>query len=329
MEQGWRTIGTVFGGLALFLYGMEQMSDAMRQLAGRHMKKLLGELTATPLRGVAVGLLVTALMQSSSAVTVMLVGLVNAGMVPLRQAIPVLFGANIGTTITAQLLSFELTGLRYPLLFAGLLLCFFYKGTRMQQAGQALFGFGLLFEGITVIGQAVDPLARHSFFQRWIQAVDQQPFLGLLAGLCMTLIVQSSSATIAVLQDLAGRPGPADTAHGVLGLQGAIPVLLGDNIGTTITAALAALGGSRDAKRLAAAHALFNISGSVMVLLFLPQFTALVQWLSPQSGELTVISRQIANAHTLFNLLCALVWLPFTARMERIVCKLFPDPKTV
>lgn len=326
MEQGWQTISSLFGGLALFLYGMEQMSASLRELTGHKLKHLLYCLTATPLRGVLVGLLVTALMQSSSAVTVMLVGLVNAGMMRLRQAIPVLFGANIGTTVTAQLLSFEVTGLRYPILFAGLLLCFACAEGKAHNAGQALFGFGLLFEGITVIGQATGPLAEHPFFLQWMQRVDRHPVWGLAVGLAMTLIVQSSSATIAVLQDLASRPGP-DGVHSLLGLQGSIPVLLGDNIGTTITAVLASLGGNRDTKRLAAAHALFNVSGALAVLVFLPQFTAAVQWLSSQGDGLASISRQIANAHTLFNLFCAVAWLPFTVPMERFVCWLIPDEK--
>ena len=186
-----------------------------------------------------------------------------------------------------------------------------------------LFAFGLLFEGIAVMAEAMEPLAAGPVFRQWMAQVRHRPGLGLLAGLGMTLAVQSSSATIAVLQQVAARPGPDGGC--LLGLAGAIPVLLGDNIGTTVTAVLASVGQSRDAKRLAAAHALFNLSGAAVCWLLLPQFTALVRLVSPHGPESAVLARQIANAHTLFNLGCTVLWLPLTPCMVRIVCILLPE----
>ena len=261
-------------------------------------------------------------MQSSSAVTVLVLGLVGAGLLTLQRAVPVVFGANIGTTVTAQLLAFRLEDARYLLLVAGLLLWFAGRG-RLHAAGQALFAFGLLFEGIAVMAEAMEPLAAGPVFRQWMAQVRHRPGLGLLAGLGMTLAVQSSSATIAVLQQVAARPGPDGGC--LLGLAGAIPVLLGDNIGTTVTAVLASVGQSRGAKRLAAAHALFNLSGAAVCWLLLPQFTALVRLVSPHGPESAVLARQIANAHTLFNLGCTVLWLPLTPCMVRIVCILLPE----
>ena len=225
---------------------------------------------------------------------------------------PVVFGANIGTTVTAQLLAFQVEQGRYLLLFGGVLLCFACKGQKGRCAGEALFGFGLLFEGITVMSGALQPLTESPQLWQWLVRVQANPALGLLAGLGMTLTVQSSSATIAMLQTVAAQPGP-DGVHGLLSLAGAIPVLLGDNIGTTITAVLASIGQGKDAKRVAAAHAIFNLSGAVVCCGLLGPFAALVQRLSPAGPECAVIARQIANAHTLFNVCCALVWLAHRA----------------
>ena len=255
-------------------------------------------------------------------VTVLVLGLVGAGLLTLQRAVPVVFGANIGTTVTAQLLAFRLEDARYLLLVAGLLLWFAGRG-RLHAAGQALYAFGLLFEGIAVMAEAMEPLAAGPVFRQWMAQVRHRPGLGLLAGLGMTLAVQSSSATIAVLQQAAARPGPDGGC--LLGLAGAIPVLLGDNIGTTVTAVLASVGQSRDAKRLAAAHALFNLSGAAVCWLLLPQFTALVRLVPTHGPESAVLARQIANAHTLFNLGGTVPWLPLTPCMVRIVCTLLPE----
>ena len=244
----------------------------------------------------------------------------------LRQAVPVVFGANIGTTVTAQLLAFRVESWRYLLLFGGVLLCLACKGWRGRCVGEAVFGFGLLFEGVTVMRSAMEPLLQSHLLRLELARVQQSPLHGLLAGVCMTLTVQSSSATVALLQSMAAQPG-ADGVHSLLGLTAAIPILLGDNIGTTITAVLAAIGQGRDAKRVAAAHAIFNLSGAAVCCALLQSFAALVRLCSPAGVECAVIARQIANAHTLFNVLCALVWLPLTGQMVRLVCALLPDKK--
>lgn len=324
MEQKLFVILQLFGGLALFLYGMDSMSRAIQQGAGKRLRSVLARCTANPAAGVLTGAAVTAVVQSSSAVTVMVIAFLAAGLLQLRQAVTVVFGANIGTTVTAQLLAFQVEKWRYLLLFGGVLLCFACKGQKGRCAGEALFGFGLLFEGITVMGSALQPLAESPRLWQWLLQVQENPLLGLLAGLGMTLTVQSSSATIAMLQSAAAQPGP-DGVHSLLGLAGAIPVLLGDNIGTTITAVLASIGQGRDAKRVAAAHAIFNLSGAAVCCVFLRPFTALVQQLSPAGPECAVIARQIANAHTLFNVLCTTVWLPLTPLMVRLVRRLLPD----
>lgn len=326
MEQGVAGILQLFGGLAMFLYGMERMSGELQRAAGKRLKRLLQAMTGSPLRGVLTGFLVTALLQSSSAVTVILIGFVGAGLLELRQAIPVVFGSNIGTTVTAQLLSFSFEELRYLFLIAGVLLCFAVQEDRLRAVAEALVGFALLLEGIVVMGAALQPLTRDAAFPALLRQVRQKPALGLLTGLGMTLTVQSSSATIAILQRIAAMPA-ADGVHSIMGLHGALPVLLGDNIGTTITAVLASVPASRDAKRLAAAHALFNLSGALLFLCFLPQYEGLVELLSPKGAELAVIVRQIANAHTLFNLVCTLLWLPFTRQMERLVRAIVPQKK--
>ena len=288
------------------------------------MKRLLMVLAGSPVRGVLAGAAVTAVLQSSSAVTVMVLGFVSAGLLTLRQAVPVIFGCNIGTTVTAQLLAFRLEDVRGLVLLAGLLLCFACAGQKARAIGRAVFAFGLLFEGIAGMSTALAPLAQSPVFALWLARVRHHPWLGLLTGLCMTLTVQSSSATVALLQSMAAQPG-ADGVHSLLGLTAAIPILLGDNIGTTVTAVLAAIGQGKDAKRVAAAHAIFNLSGAAVCCALLQPFAALVRLCSPTGAECAVIARQIANAHTLFNGLCALVWLPLTGQMVRLVCALLPD----
>ena len=284
----------LFGGLAMFLYGMDRMSRALQRAAGDAMKRLLARLTATPLLGVLTGLAVTAVLQSSSAATVMVIGFVSAGLLELPRAVAVIYGINIGTTMTAQLIAFDVQTLVYPVLFLGFLLDFAARRPRWQAVGEAVFSFGLL--------------------------------LGILLGLCMTMVVQSSSATIALLQNVARQAGP-DGIHSVLGLAGAVPVLLGDNIGTTVTALLACIGQGKDAARAALAHSCFNLSGSLLAAVLLPWFVRLVELISPKGPELEVISWQIANAHTVFNVCCALLWLPFLPWMVRLVCALVPEDR--
>jgi len=211
-----------------------------------------------------------------------------------------------------------------PVLFLGFLLDFAARRPRWQAVGEAVFSFGLLFEGIDILGRALQPLAGQAVFLDWMTRVKESPLLGILLGLSMTMVVQSSSATIALLQNVARQAGP-DGIHSVLGLAGAVPVLLGDNIGTTVTALLACIGQGKDAARAALAHSCFNLSGSLLAAVLLPWFVRLVEFISPKGPELEVISRQIANAHTAFNVCCALLWLPFLPWMVRLVCALVPE----
>lgn len=308
----------LIGGLALFLYGMNTMSDALQKTAGERMKKILSFLTKNPIMGALAGALVTAVLQSSSATTVMAIGFVSAGLMTLPQAISVIFGANIGTTMTAQLLAFKLSDYIYPIIFIGFMLQFVGKTEKLKNIGMVIFSFGLLFEGIEIMGHVMKPLAGSSVFVDLMAEVSSTPVLGVLLGGVMTLVVQSSSAMIAVLQNFAAQPA-ADGVSSVIGLTGAIPILLGDNIGTTITAILASIGQTKNAQRTAIAHSIFNISGSLVCLCIIPLFAQFVQYISPSGREIDVISRQIANAHTTFNVVCTLAWLPFIPVMVKIV----------
>lgn len=306
------------GGLALFLYGMNSMSDALQKAAGEKMKRILEVLTKNPVMGALAGALVTAVLQSSSATTVMVIGFVSAGLMSLPQGISVIFGANIGTTMTAQLMAFKISDYIYPIIFIGFMVSFLSKREKVTEIGKVIFSFGLLFEGIEIMGSVMKPLASSPVFIDLMGKVSDIPVLGVVLGAVMTLVVQSSSATIAVLQNFASQPA-ADGVTSVIGLSGAIPILLGDNIGTTITALLASIGQSKNAKRTAVAHSVFNITGSAVFLLVIPVFSKLVQYISPKGNEVDVISRQIANAHTTFNVTCTLIWLPLIPVMVKIV----------
>lgn len=258
----------------------------------------------------------------------MVIGFVTAGLLKLPQAISIIFGANIGTTMTAQIIAFNLSDYIYIIVFAGFILAFASHGERSKAIGNSIFAFGLLFLGIQIMGQVMSPLATSPVFLSMIQQVADNRILGVAVGALMTLVVQSSSATIAVLQNFAAQAGP-DGVTSIIGLAGAIPILLGDNIGTTITAVLASISGSRDAKRTAAAHCIFNISGSLLFIWFIRPYAALIQHVSPQGPEVDVISRQIANAHTGFNLTMTCIWIFFIPLMVKIVCTIFPDKNGV
>lgn len=316
----------LFGGLAIFIYGMNMMSESLQKAAGEKMKKVLSLLTRNRLLGVIAGALTTAVLQSSSATTVMAIGFVSAGLMSLPQAISIIFGANIGTTMTAQIIAFKISDYIYLFVFLGFLVSFVVKSEKWKNVGQTIFAFGLLFLGIETMGSVMKPLASSPVFVDLIGKVADVPILGLLVGTVMTLVVQSSSATIAVLQNFAAQAGP-DGVSSILGLAGALPVLLGDNIGTTITALLASIGQSKDAKRTALAHCIFNLSGSLVFIWFTKPYAALIQQLSPKGAEIEVISRQIANAHTGFNLCMTVVWTILLGVMVKVVMKLIPDGK--
>ena len=314
------------GGLAIFIYGMNMMSECLQKAAGEKMKKILALLTKNPILGVLAGALTTAVLQSSSATTVMTIGFVSAGLMSLPQAISIILGANIGTTMTAQIIAFKITDYIYLFIFAGFLISFVSKKEKVKNIGQTIFAFGLLFLGIETMGDVMKPLASSAFFVNMIGKVSHIPILGVCVGAVMTLVVQSSSATIAVLQNFASQAGP-DGVTSIIGLTGAIPILLGDNIGTTITAVLASIGQPKDARRTAFAHCVFNISGAILFLFLVKPYAALIQFISPKGNEIDVISRQIANAHTGFNLVMTLIWIPLIPLMVKIVMKLVPDGK--
>lgn len=318
MDERVKIVFGLLGGLAMFLYGMNSMSDALQKAAGERMKRILGFLTKNPLMGALAGALVTAVLQSSSATTVMVIGFVSAGLMSLPQAISVIFGANIGTTMTAQLMAFKISNYIYPIIFIGFIMNFVFKKEKIRNVGMVIFSFGLLFEGIEVMGGVMKPLASSAIFVDLMGKVSEIPVLGVILGAVMTLVVQSSSATIAVLQNFASQPGP-DGIHSVIGLAGAIPILFGDNIGTTITALLASIGQSKNAKRTAIAHSTFNITGTILFMFLIRPLAVFVQWISPKGDELDIISRQIANAHTTFNVACTLIWLPLIPVMVKIV----------
>ena len=285
----------LLGGLAVFIYGMNLMSESLQKAAGEKMKSILALLTKNRIMGVIAGALVTAVLQSSSATTVMAIGFVSAGLMSLPQAISIIFGANIGTTMTAQIIAFKITDYIYAFIFIGFILTFVCKSERIKSIGQTIFAFGLLFLGIETMGDVMKPLASSPVFTDLIGKVSAQPGV--------------------------------DGVTSILGLVGAIPILLGDNIGTTITALLASLGQSRDAKRTAIAHTIFNLSGSLVFIWFVKPYAALIQAISPKGPEVEVISRQIANAHTLFNLTMTVVWVCLLGLMVKIVMWLIPDAK--
>ncbi len=316
----------LLGGLAIFLFGMNMMSECLQKAAGEKMKSILALLTRNPIMGVLAGALTTAVLQSSSATTVMTIGFVSAGLMSLPQAISIILGANIGTTMTAQLLAFKISDYIFVIIFGGFIVSFIAKSERVKSIGQTFFAFGLLFLGIETMGDVMKPLASSPVFTDLIGRVGNMPILGVAVGTMMTLVVQSSSATIAVLQNFASQAG-ADGVTSILGLTGAIPILLGDNIGTTITALLACIGQSRDAKRTAVAHCTFNISGCLLFIWFIKPFASFIQMISPKGAEVDVISRQIANAHTVFNITMTIIWIPLIWLMVKIVMRIVPDVK--
>lgn len=314
----------LLGGLAIFIYGMNMMSECLQKAAGGKMRSILALLTKNPVMGVLAGALTTAVLQSSSATTVMAIGFVSAGFMNLPQAISIIIGANIGTTMTAQIIAFKLSDYIYAIIFVGFIISFLVESEKVKNIGQTIFAFGLLFLGIETMGSVMKPLADSPVFTEMIARVSDVPILGVAVGTLMTLVVQSSSATVAVLQNFASQAGP-DGVTSVIGLAGAIPILFGDNIGTTITAVLASIGQTKDAKRTAVAHCVFNISGTFLFIWFVGPFAKLIQMISPKGPEIEVISRQIANAHTIFNCVMTLVWVPLIWLMVKIVMRIIPD----
>ncbi|HBH0589131.1 TPA: Na/Pi cotransporter family protein [Clostridioides difficile] len=304
---------SLMGGLGLFLYGMNLMGEGLQKSAGTKLKKIIKLLTSNLFMGVLVGTGVTAVIQSSSATTVMLVGFVNAGIMTLKQAIGVIMGANIGTTVTAQLVSFDLTGMAPVALGVGIILYLFGNKPRIKNIAEILIGFGILFTGMDFMKMAVEPLRDYQGFTDLLVTFGRYPLLGLLLGFGITAIIQSSSASMGMLVALA--------AEGLVPLSAALPILYGQNIGTCVTSLLSSIGANKNARRAAMMHLIFNVLGTVIFLIFLnkPVVSMVTSW-DPSN-----VARQIANTHTLFNIISVLILLPFTNLIIKLAIKLVPD----
>ncbi len=306
----------LLGGLALFLYGMQMMSGGLEDAAGNRMKNILQKLTANRFLGVAVGTAITAAIQSSSATTVMVVGFVNSGMMTLKQAVWIIMGANIGTTITGQLVALDV-GLLAPLLaFVGVAMIVFLKAPKVRHIGKILAGFGVLFIGMDMMSASMSALRENEFFLSLMTGFSN-PLFGILVGTLFTAVIQSSSASVGILQSLA--------TAGLIGLPNAVFVLFGQNIGTCITALLASIGTNRSAKRTTVIHLLFNVIGTVIftvICLLLP----IADWVATLTPSAP--AAQIANMHTIFNLTTTFLLLPFGDLLAKFAEKILPDPKT-
>ncbi|MHD0447816.1 Na/Pi cotransporter family protein [Staphylococcus cohnii] len=307
-------IFTFIGGLGIFLYGIKQMGDGLQAAAGDRLRSILNTFTSNPLMGVLAGMIVTILIQSSSGTTVITIGLVSAGFMTMRQAIGVVMGANIGTTVTAFIIGIDIGEYSLPILAIGAFLIFFIQKRKVKNVGMILFGFGALFYGLELMSGAVKPLANLDSFKQIMLDMSSNPIYGVLAGTLLTVILQSSSATIGILQGF--------FANDLISLHGALPVLLGDNIGTTITAVLASLAGSLAAKRVAAVHVLFNVIGAIIFLIIMPLYQLVIEWMQ---GVMNLKPEMvIAFAHGTFNVTNTIIQLPFIFVLAWIVTKLVP-----
>lgn len=304
---------SLLGGLALFLYGMQMMSTGLEAAAGNRMKQILEKLTANRFLGVAVGAGITAVIQSSSATTVMVVGFVNSGMMTLRQAVWIIMGANIGTTITGQLIALDVGAMAPLFAFIGVAMVVFLKKAVFHHYGQIIAGLGILFLGMDMMSSSMLPLRESETFVGLMTRFSN-PLLGILAGALFTAIIQSSSASVGILQALAGS--------GLIGLSSAVYVLFGQNIGTCITAVLASIGTSRNAKRTTIIHLLFNIIGTVLftTICMLFPLTDLVESFTPSNP-----AAQIANMHTLFNITTTILLLPLGNQLAAIATRILPE----
>ena len=305
----------IMGGLGLFLYGMNLMGDGLQKSAGSKLKRIIELLTSNVIMGVLVGMVVTMVIQSSSATTVMVVGFVNAGIMSLPQAIGVIMGANIGTTITAQLVSLDVDFLAPVALGIGIVIYMFSNKPKHKNIAEILIGFGILFTGMDFMKEAVKPLAGYQGFTDMLLSFGHHPILGVLMGFAITAIVQSSSASMGMLIALASQ--------GLIPITAALPILYGENIGTCVTSLISSIGASRNARRAAIMHLTFNVLGSMIFMFILSKpIVAIVTAIDP-----TDAARQIANAHTLFNILNVIVLLPFNKLIVKLALKLVPETK--
>ena len=303
-------ITSLFGGLGMFLYGMEMMSDGMKIAAGNRMRSVLEKLTSNRILAVGVGAFVTMVIQSSSATTVMLVSFVNSGLLSFVQGLGVILGSNIGSTITAQIVAFKVTDYALALIAVGAIMALFSKKDATKNIGFVILGFGLLFYGMKVMSDTMKPLRSNPTFNSILTSFEN-PFMGILAGAAFTALIQSSSATTGIVITLA--------SGGSITLEAGIPLIFGANVGTCVTALLAGLNASREAKRVAIAHVTFNLLGVGLFCFWIPTFA---EFISQTSDN---IPRQIANAHTIFNILATVVFIPFTPLVAKLILQYFPD----
>ena len=313
----------LLGGLALFLYGMEKMTDGLKAAAGKQMNILLAKLTGNRILGALTGAIVTAVIQSSLVTTVLVVGFVSAGLMTLVQAVGVIFGANVGTTFTAQIVAFNTTALALPFITIGFVMTFVWKEGVARHYGAMLMGLGLLFYGMAAMGDAMSPLRTNQHFAELLQSL-QNPVLGMLVGAVFTGLVQSSSATIGLAVVMA--------TQGLVTLPAGIAILFGAKIGTGITAILAGIGKPADAKRAAVVHVLFNVLGAAIWLPFIPQLASIAQAVSPIAADLqgverlaAEVPRQIANAATIWATTNTVIFLPFAAWFAKLATRIIPD----
>jgi phosphate:Na+ symporter len=318
----------LLGGLGLFLFGMKIMSEGLQKIAGARIRSILAALTNNRFVGTLVGIAVTGIIQSSTATTVMTVGFVNAGLMSLVQAIGVILGANIGTTVTAQLIAFNITQFALPIIAIGAGFKLFSKDKKQVYFGEIVLGFGLLLFGLLIMKLGFDPLKTSDEFREMFLLVGDYKLLGILIGALLTIIVQSSTATIGITLALA--------TAGLISFEASVALVLGENIGTTITTNIAAIGTNLAARRTAFAHFLFNTIGTLGVLLLLPLYLDFISFISPGEADFVVqtqaqaeslsasigdkphIARHIANSHTLFNLINVLIFLPFIGLLAKI-----------
>ncbi|MEW4354454.1 Na/Pi cotransporter family protein [Streptococcus pneumoniae] len=320
MSINWQQIlFTFLGGLGLFLFSIKYMGDGLQQIAGDKLRYYIDKYTSNPFLGVLVGIVMTALIQSSTGVTVITVGLVSANLLGLRQAIGIVMGANIGTTVTSFLIGFKLGDYGLPILFLGAICLFFTKNRTINNIGRILFGVGGIFFALNLMSTAMAPLREVTAFKDYMATLSGKPIQGVFIGTILTIVIQSSAATIGILQSL--------YAGGLLDLQGALPVLFGDNIGTTLTAVVAVLGANVSAKRVAGAHVMFNVLGTVLCLIFLGPFTAMIEWF--QSSLHLTPEMTIAFAHGSFNVTNTLIQFPFIGTLAYLVTKIIPGEDEV
>jgi len=317
ISWGFLIIG-LFGGLAFFLYGMEKMSEGMRKSAGNKMRSILGALTKNRVIGLFVGAFVTMVIQSSSATTVMLVSFVQADLMSFAQSLGVILGADIGTTITAQLIAFKLTDYALLMIAIGFSLRMFGKNDNLKNIGEVLLGFGILFYGMKLMSDAMSPLRTWPEFINIMKGLEN-PFLSLLIGAAFTALIQSSSAFTGIVIVLAQQ--------GLITLEAGIPLVFGANIGTCITAGLASIGTSREAKRVALAHVLFKVAGVLLFIFWIPSFANIIYTIADKFGSDT--ARQIANAHTIFNVSLGLFFIPFTAIFAAVLLRILPEEEKI